>query len=119
MIDTLWAMLALIGGAVAGGVFFGGLWWTVKRGADPTSSIMLWVASLAVRSAVVVGTFSVLSANRFERMLLCLAGFTIARIVIVQIVKRQLRTTTTTATTATTTATVAATVAATGCDACA
>ncbi|MFT5934619.1 MAG: F1F0 ATPase subunit 2, partial [Hydrogenophaga sp.] len=45
----LWAV-SLLAGAALGGVFFGGLWWTVQRGANSPSPARWFLGSFVLRT---------------------------------------------------------------------
>ena len=74
-----WALLA---GAVLGAIYFGGLWWTVRRAGSfrrPASSML---ASVLLRMTVALGGFYLVAGNSWQRLLLCLLGFVVARAVV-------------------------------------
>jgi F1F0 ATPase subunit 2 len=83
-------MMALIGGALLGAVFFGGLWWTVKKGlhASNLGSIKigtLFLSSFILRiSLVVLGIFFI-SYGHWPRLVACLLGFIAVRILITRL----------------------------------
>lgn len=80
-------VLALDGltGAALGAFFFGGLWWTVRRGLRSPSPVRWFLLSALVRTLVVVGVIYLLCGARWERLLACLTGFTLARLVALRI----------------------------------
>ena len=60
MTDIWTLVAALLAGAVLGLVFFGGLWWTVRRGVTSPRPALWFVASLVVRLALtLVGIYLV------------------------------------------------------------
>lgn len=75
--------LKLIGACAAGGLlglfFFGGLWWTVRKGTRARWAALWFSGSLLVRSAVVLAGFYLVSAWQWPRLLACVAGFAVAR----------------------------------------
>jgi F1F0 ATPase subunit 2 len=73
-------ILALLAGAILGGIFFGGLWLTVRRGASSRRPAVLFLGSLLVRTAAAVAGFYLVSGGDLRRMLACLLGFLLARI---------------------------------------
>jgi F1F0 ATPase subunit 2 len=88
MIDALALTLALAFSSAAGGLlgllFFGGLWWTLRR-AFASQRPALWIgASLLLRMACVVAGFVVVSAGDWRRLLACLLGFWAARLLVVR-----------------------------------
>lgn len=84
MNDTANLMLTALGGAALGALYFGGLWWTVRRSlASPRPG--LWVlCSLLIRMALALAGFYALGGGRWESMLACLVGFILARAVVVR-----------------------------------
>lgn len=83
-------MLALAGaaGAVLGLLFFGGLWWTLRR-AFISSRPALWVGgSLVVRMALTASGFVFVSNGDWRRSLACLLGFWLARWAVVRLTTR-------------------------------
>jgi len=79
MNETLNLVLALATGVLLGGVFFVGLWWTVKKGVSSSSPALWFFASLLLRTSLVLTGFYLVSRGHWERLLSCLLGFFIAR----------------------------------------
>ena len=75
------AMAGLAGGAL-GVVFFGGLWWTVRRGASSPRPVLWFFGSLLLRTVIVLAGFYAIAGLHWQRLLLCLAGFAMARLVV-------------------------------------
>jgi len=82
MIDIVTMVTVFFAGLLLGGFFFGGLLWTVNRGISSKHPAILFLGSSLIRTAAVLFSFWLLSAGRWERMLICLAGFFIARVVL-------------------------------------
>lgn len=82
MRDLPMLMLAGIWGALLGTFFFVGLWWTVTRGMSAQRPALLFLGSLIVRTAVVLGAIYAVSGDSAARILACIAGFVIARVVV-------------------------------------
>lgn len=57
MVDVGYGLLAVIGGLIAGGIFFGGLWWTVQRIAQSNRPTVLVLGSMVVRLLLAMGVF--------------------------------------------------------------
>ena len=83
--DPTILLLALVAGLLLGLVFFGGLWWTVRRGLTARHPALLFVGSLVLRMAVAVGGFWWVSDGQWDRLLACLVGFLVARLVITRV----------------------------------
>lgn len=80
MNDTAWIFLSLASGGVLGAFFFGGLWWTVRRLPTFDRPALVVICSLLLRTAVTLGGFFVLSSGHWQRLLGCLVGFALARL---------------------------------------
>ena len=50
-------VLALADGLVLGAVFFGGLWWTVRKGVSSKQPALWFLGSLLLRTGIVAGRF--------------------------------------------------------------
>lgn len=87
MNEILTLLLMLVAGLALGVFFFGGLWWTTNK-AVVSRYPNLWVfGSFIARLAVTLIVIYMLSRNHWERMLICLLGFIIARIIIMRYIK--------------------------------
>ena len=75
---------ALLVGAALGAVFFGGLWWTVRRGAASLAPARWFVGSLILRTAIVLAGFYAVGAGQPLRLALCLLGFLLARALVLR-----------------------------------
>lgn len=75
-------VMALAAGVLLGAFFFGGLLWTVRKCLSSRQPALWVLASLLLRTGVVLAGFYYVSAGHWERMLLCLAGFFIARLLV-------------------------------------
>jgi F1F0 ATPase subunit 2 len=79
--------LAFGAGCALGAIFYGGLWWTVWKGI-PSSHPALWFfASLWLRLGIVLTGFYEVASSDWKRLLACLAGFVIARIVVTRLTR--------------------------------
>lgn len=81
--------VAFMVGVLLGVFFFGGLWWTVSRGLRSDHAALLFLGSLVVRSAVVVGGFLLVSGGLWPRLLACAAGFAAARVAVTRLTRTQ------------------------------
>lgn len=75
--------LGLMVGVVAGGLFFGGLRWTLSRMATAKRVLLLMVSSFLLRSAAVVGLLVVVVDGRLPRVLGALVGILAVRTMLV------------------------------------
>ncbi len=70
----------LAAGLVLGGIFFGGLWWTVSHAVLSTRPAVWFLASKLLRMGLALGGFYLVGGGRWQRWLLCLLGFVLARL---------------------------------------
>ena len=82
MNETLTLVLAWVAGVVLGAIFFGGLWWTVRKGVSSKQPALWFFGSLLLRMSIVLAGFYFVSGGHWERLLLCLLGFVMARLVV-------------------------------------
>ena len=82
-----WLTLALtsMAGLLLGAIFFGGLWWTVRLGVASRRPALLFLGSLLLRTVVVVAGFYFVGDGHWQRLLACLFGFVIARIIVTRL----------------------------------
>lgn len=78
-----WLLAGLAGGAL-GMFFFGGLWWTVARTLQSDRSMAWHFAGLLLRMAVTLGGFYLVGAGQWQRLAACLAGFIVARALVLR-----------------------------------
>lgn len=79
MSDPLTLLFAWMAGGVLGALFFGGLWWTVRR-AISASQPAFWIfGSLILRTSAALVSLYLVSGGHWDRLLLCLLGFVVAR----------------------------------------
>jgi F1F0 ATPase subunit 2 len=71
--------LALLAGVLIGIIFYGGLWWTVRRSVSSPSSVWL-IGSFPLRMIIAIGGFYFVSQGDWRRLVTCLAGFLMGRI---------------------------------------
>jgi F1F0 ATPase subunit 2 len=85
MSEALTLLLAWVAGAALGVVFFGGLWWTVRKALTARQPALWFFGSLLLRMAVVLPGFYFVSDGQWERLLACLLGFVIARFILIRL----------------------------------
>ena len=95
MNDFINLLPALFAGIGLGVIFFGGLWLTIRKGLQSRKSGLIFTGSFIVRMTVILVGFYYVGASDWQKMLACLAGFLIARLVITRYTKKQNRTTAT------------------------
>ena len=87
MNDAFTLAFALVAGALLGAMFYGELWWTVRR-AFLSKRVALWfLGSLLLRMGVALAGFYFVAGGHWERLLLCLFGFVIARFAVIRLTR--------------------------------
>jgi F1F0 ATPase subunit 2 len=81
-LSLLWALPA---GALLALMFFGGLWWTVRKTLSSKHPASWVFASLLVRMTIALAGFYYVSDGHWERLLVCLLGFIIVRIIVTRL----------------------------------
>lgn len=82
--DSLSIIAALVAGAMAGLVFFAGLWITLTRLLTSQYAAAWIFLSFLLRTTIVLLIFYVAGAGSWERLLACLAGFVLTRAILVR-----------------------------------
>jgi F1F0 ATPase subunit 2 len=82
MNDTLTLVLAWVAGGVLGAIFFGGLWWTVRKGVSSNQPALWFFGSLLLRMSIALAGFYCVAGGHWERLLLCVLGFVMARLAV-------------------------------------
>ena len=85
MNETVTLVSAGVAGLLLGGFFFGGLWWTVRKGMSAKRPALLFMVSLVLRTAVTVAGLYVVGGGHWQRLLVCLLGFVIARFMVTRL----------------------------------
>lgn len=82
MVEPWSLLLSWTVGVGLGTLFFGGLWWTVRH-AVAAQHPALWVfGSIVLRTSVTLTGFYLVAGDQWERLLLCLLGFVVARVAV-------------------------------------
>ena len=87
MNDILDLIPALVTGMLLGMIFFGGLWWTVRKGLSSIQPATWFIGSLLLRTSMTLGGFYLVSNGQWERLLACLLGFTIVRPIVTRLTR--------------------------------
>jgi len=87
MNNLLLIALALAAGLVLGAIFFGGLWWTVRNGVISKSPVLWFLGSMLLRMGIVLAGFYFVGRGDWQRLLICLLGFIIARFIIMRLTR--------------------------------
>jgi F1F0 ATPase subunit 2 len=91
MNETLSLVFALIAGLMLGAMFFGGLWWTVRKGVSAKHPALWFMASMVLRTGIVVTGFYFMLGDDWRKLLAGLIGFIVARTVVIRLTQQQSR----------------------------
>ena len=89
MNETLTMVLALVMGVLLGAMFFGGLWWTVRKGISSQRPAFWFLGSLLLRTGIALIGFYFIASGHWKRLLVCLLGFIIARLIIMRLTRAE------------------------------
>ncbi len=87
MHEMLIRVLAVMAGIGLGVIFFGGLWWTVRKGVASRQPALWFLGSLLLRMGIVLAGFLLVGDGDWRRLLLCLAGFVTGRIAVTRLTR--------------------------------
>jgi len=87
MNETLTLVLTLVTGVLLGAMFFGGLWWTVRKGVSSKQPAFWFFGSLLLRTSIALAGFYFIARGHWERMLVCLLGFVMARLIVIRLTR--------------------------------
>ena len=79
--------VALVAGLVLGTVFFGGLWWKVRKGVSSKHPALWFPGSMLLRMSIVLLGFYFVGRGDWERLVTCLIGFIIARFIVTRLTR--------------------------------
>ena len=82
MHETMALALASLAGLSLGVIFFGGLWWTVRKGMTSSRPALWFLVSFLLRMGIVMAGFYFIGQGDWQRLVTCLVGFLIARLLI-------------------------------------
>lgn len=84
MSQVVFLLLAFAAGLAVGLFYYGGLWLTIRRLPQSRRPAMLTGMSLLVRLSLTSAAFYIVMGGRWERLLACLAGFLLVRVLLVR-----------------------------------
>lgn len=87
MNETLTLVLAGMAGVTLGAIFFGGLWWTIQKGRSSKQPALWFFGSLLLRMSIALAGFYFVSGGHWARLLACLLGFVIARLIVIRVTR--------------------------------
>ena len=89
MNETLTLVLALAAGLFIGLFFFGGLSWTVQKGVLSKHPALWFFCSMILRMGMTLAGFYFIGRGHWERLLVCLLGFVIARLIVTRLTRAE------------------------------
>jgi F1F0 ATPase subunit 2 len=87
MSEIVTLALSGVAGGALGAIFFGGLWWTVRKGISSEQPALWFFGSLLSRMSIVLIGFYFISGGHWERLLLGLFGFALARLAVIRLTR--------------------------------
>ncbi|MGB7758797.1 MAG: ATP synthase subunit I [Bryobacteraceae bacterium] len=87
MTEGLNLVLATVTGVLLGVIFFGGLWWTVRKGTSSQQPALWFLCSLLLRTSTALVGFYLVGRVHWERLLVCLLGFVMARYIVTRLTR--------------------------------
>lgn len=87
MNETLTLLLAGGTGLLLGAIFFGGLWWTVRKGVASERVALWFLGSILLRTSVVLLGFYFILGDNWQKLVAGLLGFIIARLIVTRLTR--------------------------------
>ena len=88
MNDITTLILSAPAGLLLGAFFFGGLWWSPRKALNSDRAAVWYVGSWFVRMGVSLLGFYMVGGGQWQRLMACLFGFVIARILLIRMTGR-------------------------------
>lgn len=82
MNEPLSLAYAFAAGVLLGAMFYGGLWWTVRRAVSSNRVALWFLGSLLLRMGLALAGLYFIAGGHWQRLLLCLLGFVLARLAV-------------------------------------
>jgi len=87
MNETLPLVSAFVIGVLLGAMFFGGLWWAVRKGVSSEKPALWFFGSMMLRTSAALAVFYIIARSHWERLLVCLLGFIVARLIVTRLTR--------------------------------
>ena len=87
MNEIVYIILAFIVGLLLGTIFFGGLWFTVRKLVTSKIPALWFLGSFILRISITLIGFYYISSGSWQRFLICVAGFITARYSVIYFTK--------------------------------
>ncbi len=86
--NTSWIIFfAGLAGIGLGAIFFGGLWWTIRRGVSSSRPAAWFLGSAVLRMGAALAGFYFISDGHWPRLVACLVGFIAARLIVTRLTR--------------------------------
>lgn len=82
MNEVMGLLPAMVVGVILGVLFFGGLWLTIHLGLRSDKTALIFTGSFILRVAITLLGFYFVGADSWQKLLVCLGGFLLARLVV-------------------------------------
>jgi F1F0 ATPase subunit 2 len=87
MNESATLLLAGFAGLLLGALFFGGLWWTVQKGIASHHPALWFFGSFIARMSIVLAGFYFIGSGHWQRLLSCLVGLLLARLIAMRLTR--------------------------------
>lgn len=91
MNNELALIFAFAAGMLLGGVFFGGLWWTVRKCVETPYPARWILGSAITRMSITLAGFYFVSAGQLQPLLACVVGFMAARLTVTRLTRPEIQ----------------------------
>lgn len=91
MNNELALIFAFAAGMLLGGVFFGGLWWTVRKCVVTPYPARWMLGSGLARMSITLAGFYFVSAGQLKPLLACVVGFIAARLIVMRLTRPEIQ----------------------------
>lgn len=85
MSEQMMVGFAFVAGLILGALYFLGLWWTVRKGLSSPRAAVWFTGSLLLRVSAALLGFYFVSSGQWQRLVACLFGFVLARVVVTRL----------------------------------
>ena len=86
MNEILILVWAWVAGTMLGAIFFGGLWWSVRKGVSSKQPALWFLGSFLLRMSIALAGFYFVSLGHWERLIACVLGFLTARFIVKRLI---------------------------------
>ena len=87
MNESLTMVLVWVAGLGLGTMFFGGLWWTIRKGLLSKHPALWFFGSLLLRNSIALAGFYFVAQGHWKRLLRCLLGFSMATFFVIRLIR--------------------------------